>query len=76
MKAVKEVNISKIIAVEIRKRRKKFNLSQRELSKKAGLYKSSINYLEQGKANPSVFTLYKIANALKIGLHYLIKDIN
>lgn len=73
MKVSKAIDIGKIIAIEIKKRRLKLGFSQEQLSVKTGLYKSSIKYLEQGKANPSVFTLYKISVALKTSIEVLLK---
>ena len=44
-------------------------LSQQELSRKSGITQSDISKMESGKANPSIRTLRKLANALNKTLH-------
>ena|SRR5258708_3363933 len=46
-------------------------LEQRELAKLASLDPSHISLIEQGKRNPTVVTLEKIAKALKMPYHLL-----
>ncbi|MBO8161649.1 MAG: helix-turn-helix transcriptional regulator [Thermosipho sp. (in: Bacteria)] len=41
--------------------RSKFNLTQEELAKKVGVSRQTINYIENGKYNPSVVLALKLA---------------
>ncbi len=50
----------------IRQARKKQNLSQRELAKLTGLTQAGISKLERGVCNPSLKTMRKINQVLKI----------
>jgi transcriptional regulator with XRE-family HTH domain len=58
---------------KIRRLRKTLKLSQEELAEKAGLHYTSLGRIERGEANPPVYTVYKIAKALKTPLHELFK---
>lgn len=60
------------IGNSIRKIRKAQGISQFELSKRSGLDKSYMNYVEKGKRNFTLQTLYKIAEALETPPEYLI----
>ncbi|MEO7768127.1 MAG: helix-turn-helix transcriptional regulator, partial [Ferruginibacter sp.] len=53
--------------------RKKKNLTQIRLASGCGVQKSSISKIEAGLANPTVFTLYKISNMLKVHMVELFK---
>ena len=54
--------------------RKKQRLSQDKLSKLAGIAYNTIVKIESGEnSNPTIETLRKIANALKVGVDDLIK---
>ena len=44
--------------------RQSAGISQQELSAKSGITQSDISKIENGKANPSVRTLRKLANAM------------
>lgn len=46
-------------------------LEQKELAHQAGLDSSHISLIEQGKRNPTVTTLEKIADALRMPYHLL-----
>ncbi len=56
---------------EIRRLRKRQNLSQEELAEKAKLDLTSVSEIESGLRNPSLKTIYKIALALKVNLSEL-----
>jgi len=62
----------KTIGLNIRNRRKKINISLRELAKQAGVTPSFISQIESGKACPSLSTLVKISNGLKTTIQNLI----
>ena len=44
--------------------REEMSLSQRELSKRSGVMQAEISKIEQGKGNPTLLTLQKIAKSL------------
>jgi putative transcriptional regulator len=50
---------------KIKELRKKLNLTQEELSKKVGVRRETIVFLEQEKYNPSLELGFKIAKELK-----------
>jgi len=63
--------IYKKIASNIREIRKDRNITQEALAHEAGLNRAYIGYIERGERKPSVETLEKIANSLKINIHEL-----
>lgn len=50
-------------------------LSQEELAQKAGIARSHLAMIENGKKSANVETLWKIADALSIALSDIIRDI-
>lgn len=60
------------IKEQIRSARKKANLTQRELSEKAGMAIVTIQQYESGKRQPRVSQLTKIAAALGVGIDELL----
>jgi len=50
----------------IKKWREKRNISQEDLTDRAGLYRTYIGHLENGRYSPTAYVLYKIAKALKV----------
>lgn len=73
------MNISKEILEKISKNlkreRKKANLSQEKLANLSGLDRTYISMIERQLKNPSIITLKKISSALDIDLNDLIKNI-
>ena len=61
------------LELRIKKTRKLRHMSQKELAKKVGTTQSYISKLERDLENPSVETLYKIADALKVCPRLLLK---
>jgi len=53
--------------------RKQKGMSMDELAKRSGVSKSMLSQIEQEKTNPTVVTVWKIANALNIPVEYLLK---
>lgn len=66
-----------VIAVgkRIRDTRKSLNMSQEDLANEADIPLSQIGRIERGETNPTISTLYVIANALNVDLKVLL-DIN
>lgn len=58
---------------EIRKKRKKKNLTQEQLAKKIGVCRNYISDLENDRYIPSLKTLIKICNVLELDINFLIK---
>lgn len=56
------------ISVVIRKKRDLMGITQQDLASRSGVHLRSINNLEAGKGNPSLDTLLKIAEVLKLEL--------
>lgn len=65
-------NISGIVGERIRKFRTEQKLSQEELAFESELHPAYIGKIERGEKCPTVDTLYRIANGLKIPLHKLL----
>jgi transcriptional regulator with XRE-family HTH domain len=56
-------------------RRNSVNLSQEQLGLKSGLSRSYISDLENGKKDPSLFTIFKLADALKVKPSFFINEV-
>jgi transcriptional regulator with XRE-family HTH domain len=65
--------VIKIIGTKIRIVRKAKKISQEKLAELSGLHPTYISNIECGKVNPSVYTIYLIAYALKIPCEELFK---
>ena len=65
--------IYKNVGERIKKLRRKAGLSQHELALKSRVDLTSISEIESGLRNPSLKTLHKIALALKVPMHELLK---
>ena len=66
------VNINKKLGSKIRELRKERELTQEDLAYKAGLDYSYINQIENGKRNPSMEAVEKIAKALGVKVQTLV----
>ena len=55
----------------IKEFRARYNLTQEELAKKAGVRRETIVFLEKGKYNPSLKLAYKIAKVLNTTIEEL-----
>lgn len=64
----RKLQIHQKIAEKIRRIRKERNISQEELTFKAGLNRAYVGYIERGERKPTVDTLAKLAKALKVKL--------
>lgn len=54
------------IAEKVKKAREEAGLSQEELAHQAGIYRTYIGHIENGRYSPSAYILYKIAKVLNI----------
>ena len=59
----------------LKSRRLSSNLSQEQLGLKSGLSRPYISELEMGKKDPSLFTIFKLANALELKSSVLIDEV-
>ncbi len=58
--------LSQKVGDKIRQARENIGISQEELSDRAGFYRTYVGHIEVGRYTPSVYTIYKIAKALKV----------
>lgn len=66
-------SLRRMLAANIKKLRKKLNLSQEQLAQKAGITYSTLIKIESGNnANPTQDTLTKLANVFKIKIDELV----
>lgn len=68
-------NIYKVIGERIRKLRKAQELSQERLAERAGIDRSHMGFIEQGRRQPTLTTLYKLTKSLGISLEELFRDL-
>jgi y4mF family transcriptional regulator len=54
------------ISIIIRKKRDQMGITQQDLADRSGIHLRSINNIEGGKSNPSLDTILKIAEVLKL----------
>ena len=59
----------------LKSRRLSSNLSQEQLGLKSGLSRPFISELEMGKKDPSLFTIFKLADALKVKPSFFINEV-
>lgn len=64
-----KINIK--VGKKIKRIRKQKKLSQEDVADKAKLHLTTFGRIERGEANPPVYTLYKIAQALKTSIKEL-----
>jgi transcriptional regulator with XRE-family HTH domain len=69
---VKNKELAKALGERIQKLRKKQGLSQLALANEADIPLSQIGRIERGENNPTISTLFVIANALEIELRTLV----
>ena len=65
------MNPSLVIARSIQRERQKAGLSLSALAQEAGLAKSTLSQLESGQGNPSIETIWSIANVLGVPFSHL-----
>lgn len=65
-------NINLIVSKNIKRIRQEKNLSLDELSKISGVSKSMLAQIERGSGNPSLSTLWKIANGMMVPFNDLV----
>ena len=66
---------TKKLGKRLRELRIKDGRSQEELALAAGLYRTYIGHIETGTYSPSVYTVSRIAKALKVSLSEVLKGV-
>ena len=61
------------IGKHLRKLREDKNISQEQLSIKAGYYHTYVNKIEQGKYSPSLHTIWRLSHSLGMSLEQFFK---
>ena len=67
-------HLVQIISENLKNYRETRNLSLDKLSQATGVSKSMLSQIERGNTNPSISTLLKIANGLKVSFTALLKE--
>lgn len=68
-----EAKFLKDFGEQLARVRKKRNLTQEQLADLVDVHRTYIGFIEQGKRNPSIGNIHKMANALKVSLKDLFK---
>lgn len=64
--------LKKLIGLRVVELRKKKGWSQSDLARACGKDRQAIEKLENGKVNPTLYTLLEISNSLGVPLHALV----
>lgn len=70
------MDIGQIIAFNLKALRSERNLTQSQLAKLSGVSKAMLSDIEKGGSNPTINTIWKIANALNVPYTRLMEDMN
>ena len=73
---ISEHHILNIFGENVRKFRRKLNISQEELADKADLHRNYIGMIERAEKNITLVNTEKIANALEVKIEDLLKISN
>lgn len=65
----------KVIAVNLKKLRTERNLTMGQLSRISGISKAMLSDIEKGNSNPTINTIWKIANGLNVPYTRLMENI-
>jgi transcriptional regulator with XRE-family HTH domain len=66
MESLEEDRVAKSVGALLRNLREQAGLSTRALAMKAGISQAFLSQLERGASTPSVFTIYRLAEALAV----------
>ncbi|WP_282016159.1 helix-turn-helix domain-containing protein [Marinifilum flexuosum] len=65
--------LNKIIGLRIKSLRESKDMSQKSLADALFKERQTVQRIEAGGTNPTIFTLYQISKVLEISLHELVK---
>jgi len=68
-------NLNFIISENLKKLREEKRLSLDKVSQMTGVSKSMLGQIERGESNPTIATMWKIANGLKVSFTYFLNQI-
>lgn len=68
-------NLNFIISENLKKLREEKKLSLDKVSQMTGVSKSMLGQIERGESNPTISTLWKIANGLKVSFTYFLNQV-
>lgn len=71
---VTQEELQKLIGRNIRSIREQKSMSAQELASTCNFEKSNMSRLESGKTNPTIWTLYKISQALEVPLEEIVAE--
>jgi transcriptional regulator with XRE-family HTH domain len=74
--ALKEKDLPKAFGLALKKLRSEAGLSQDALAKDCKLDRTFISLLERGERQPTITTIYKVAEALEVTVQQLIIQID
>lgn len=69
------MELGKVIAINLKKLRSERNLTLGQLSKLSGISKAMLSDIEKGGSNPTINTIWKVANGLNVPYTRLMEDI-
>lgn len=75
MELLKSNEVYTEIGKRIRTARKNLNMTQEKLAVASGIDRSHMGFIEQGRRRPTLSTLIKITEALKMPLEQLFKGL-
>lgn len=70
-----DLEVARRFGENLRRARRRADLSQEQLGSRASLHRTAIGLLERGARMPRIDTLVKLATALEIQPHELVKGI-
>lgn len=68
MRKAQDLQVLQAVAAEVKARRTSLKMSQEELAHRADLHRSFIARLEVGQTQPSLAVLFRLADALDVGV--------
>jgi len=70
-----EKKIQNLFGAAVRRRRERLGLSQEDFADKAGIHRTYVSSIELGKVQVSIGIAFKLAEALRISLSALWRDV-
>lgn len=67
------MDVRKRVGLNVQALRRARGLTQEELGHRAAIHQTYLSGIEQGRRNPSILVLDRLARALKAGLEELVK---